>query len=240
MSAVARVATSSFSDRIARLLELVDYRRVDSAEDRETIYRLRYDAYLREGSIPANFAKRFADDYDEMPNVWTFGVYVEDRLASSFRMHVSTPDYRDIPALHVFPDVLSPLIDNGKIVVDPTRFVADPVAARQYPELPYVTVRLGHMAGEYFKADYVLATVRAEHQAFYKRVFGHHVVCPPRPYPTLTKPISLMIVDAHTEREHILRRYPMFRSTQFEKRMLFDRPKSAEWQADRAKRTAAA
>lgn len=233
MGALARVTTTSFTERVTRLLDRVDYRRVESVEDREAIYRLRYEAYLREGTIQPNFTKRFSDNYDEMENAWTFGIYIDNRLASSFRLHVSTPEAPDIPAAHVFPDILNPLIEGKKILVDPTRFVADPLSARKFPELPYVTVRIGHMAGEFFKADYVLATVRSEHQAFYKRVFGHRPVCPPRPYPTLTKPIALMMVDAHTEREHILRRYPIFRSTQFEKRMLFERPTQI------AKRTAA-
>jgi hypothetical protein len=223
MSSVAPASSQSFSDRVMRLLDKVDYRRVETVEDRETVYRLRYDAYLREGSIQPNFSKRFSDTYDDMANCWIFALYIEGEIASSFRLHVSTPSYPEIPAEHVFPDILRPEIEAGRVLVDPTRFVADPDLARRYPELPYATVRLGHMAGEYFDADYVLATVRAEHQAFYKRVFGHRVVCPPRPYPTLTKPISLMMVHCRTMRETIISRYPFFRSSLFERRMLFER-----------------
>jgi len=222
MSAVAKIGVPSFSDRLFAALERVDYRLIASAEDRDAVYRLRYDAYLREGSIPASFSKRFFDDYDDMPNAWTFGLLIDGRLASSFRMHISTPEHPDIPALHVFPE-LGPEIEAKKVIIDPTRFVADAACARLYPELPYLTVRLGYLAAEYFNADYVLATVRGEHQAFYKRVFGHKVVQPPRPYPTLTKPISLMSLDFPPARETILRRYPIFRSTLFERRMLFER-----------------
>jgi hypothetical protein len=223
MVAAARVATPSFVDRITRLLDRVDYRRIESVEDREAVYRLRYTAYLREGTIPPNLAKRVSDNYDEMENAWTFGLMIDGVLASSFRMHVSTPEHPDLPALHVFPDILEPEIEAGKTIIDPTRFVADPTSARQYPELPHVTVRLGYMAAEYFKADIVLATVRAEHQAFYKRVFGHRPVCPPRPYPTLTKPISMMMLHYPTARESIIQRQPYFHSTLFERRMLFER-----------------
>jgi hypothetical protein len=169
-----------------------------------------------------------------MENAWTFALFVDDVLASSFRMHISTPEHPDLPALHVFPETVTPEIQAGKTIIDPTRFVADPVSARRYPELPHVTVRLGYMAAEYFKADIVLATVRAEHQAFYKRVFGHKVICPPRPYPTLTKPISLMMLDYPSAREQIIRRQPYFHSTMFERRMLFERPA-----AQVAQRTAA-
>src|SRR5688500_8291780 len=97
MSAMAVAAGPGFSDRIAHLLERVDYRRADSVEVREDIFRLRYHAYLREGAIPPNFSKRFADDYDEMPNAWIFGIYVEDQLASSIRLHVATKEHPALP-----------------------------------------------------------------------------------------------------------------------------------------------
>jgi hypothetical protein len=227
MSAVAGIAATSFTDRIFRVLDRVDYRRIESAEDRDAVYRLRYDAYLREGTIQPNFNRRFSDGYDEWENAWTFGLIIDGTLASSFRMHVSTPAYPDIPAAHVFPEILKPEIEAKRVIVDPTRFVADPAAARLFPELPYLTVRLGYLAAEYFNADQVLATVRSEHQAFYKRVFGHKVICPPRPYPTLTKPISLMSLDYQEARETIVRRHPFFRSTLFERRMLFERSDQA-------------
>jgi hypothetical protein len=224
MSYVEALAPLNFSERVVQLLERVDYRRVEDSDGREAVYRLRYDAYRRERAIEPNFTKRFTDDFDDMANAWLFGVYVEGELASSFRLHVSSPQSPDIPATHVFPDILGSLVEDKKIIVDPTRFVADAGAARRYPELPYATVRIAAMACEYFNADFVLATVRSEHQAFYKRVFGCRPVCPPRPYPTLTKPICLMMVDHHAERDNIARRYPFFRSTLFEKRMLFERP----------------
>jgi hypothetical protein len=97
-------------------------------------------------------------------------------------------------------------------------------ASRRHPELCYVTTRLAWLASEYFAADLLLATVRAEHQAFYRRVFGHKLICEPRHYPSLTKPISLMALDYRLNRERVLRRYPFFRSTYFERRMLFGRP----------------
>ena len=47
-------AESSFSDRIARLSDRIDYRIVDSSEEREAIFRLRYQAYIRDGAISPN------------------------------------------------------------------------------------------------------------------------------------------------------------------------------------------
>jgi hypothetical protein len=65
--------------------------------------------------------------------------------------------------------------------------------------------------------------VRAEHQAYYKRVFNHRSICGPRPYPLLKKPITLMTVQQSVVAEQVHRRYPFFRSTFFERRMLFER-----------------
>lgn len=223
MTAVAKIAATSFTDRIFHALDRVDYRRVESAEDREAIYRMRYDAYLREGAIAPDFSRRLSDRFEELENTWTFGVYIDGELGSSFRLHLAQPGNADTPAMQVFPEFIQSEIEAGKTIIDPSRFVADWTVARRYPELPYVTVRLGYMAAEYFSADFVLATVRTEHQAFYKRVFGHHQVCPPRTYLTLTKPLSLMTLHYPPARERILRRHPFFRSTLFERRMLFER-----------------
>ena len=205
------------------LLERVDYRRADTPEDREAIFRLRYAAYLREGAIPPNPAERFADALDESPNAWIFGVHIDGELASSIRLHVATRQFPDLPALGVFSDLLGPEIANGKTIIDPTRFVADRAASRRFPELCYVTTRLAWLASEFFHTHLLLATVRAEHQAFYRRVFGHRLICDPRHYPSLAKPISLMALDYPMARERVPRRYPFFRSTFFERRMLFAR-----------------
>lgn len=211
----------SLVDRVMGLLERVDYRRVETPEQREAIYRLRYQAYLREGAIPPNHTGRFADSLDETGNAWIFAICVDGELASSIRLHVASPQAPQLPALNVFGDLLSPEIAAGKVLIDPTRFVTDRAASRRFPELCYVTTRLAWVASEFFKADLLLATVRAEHQAFYRRVFGHRPICPPRHYPSLAKPISLMALDYPAGRDRVVRRYPFFHSTHFERRMLF-------------------
>jgi N-acyl-L-homoserine lactone synthetase len=218
--AVARPA-ASFADRVSALLEKVDYRQAVSEAEKDAIYALRYDAYLREGAIPPSFSKRLTDRFDDLDNAYTFGVFVDGRLAASLRVHVATADYPDMPAMNVFSDLLAGDIAAGKTIVDPTRFVVDHAMARLYPELPYATTRIGWMAGEYFAADGILATVRTEHQAFYRRVFGHELVADARPYPTLIKPLSLMRLNYFAQRERVHQRYPFFRSTLFERRMLF-------------------
>ena len=140
----------------------------------------------------------FSDPYDETGNVYLFGLYIDDELASSIRIHVGSKEHPDFPSLEVFSDVLQPELDAGKVIIDPTRFVTDESLSRLHRGLPYATLRLCRVAAEYFNADHVLAAVRAEHQAFYRRAFNHQVICEPRPYPRLVKPISLMTVHYPT------------------------------------------
>ncbi|MDX6806966.1 N-acyl amino acid synthase FeeM domain-containing protein [Terrihabitans rhizophilus] len=216
----------SFSDKLSEFIDLVDYRPVRTVEEREAVFRLRHDAYVREGAIEPNAARRFTDAYDDLPNCWIFGIYIDDELASSIRIHVASPRNAQAPGMSVFPDLLQPELDQGRTIIDPTRFVADERQARLHPELPYATVRLGFVASEYFDADIGLATVRAEHQAFYKRLFGLKPLCLPRHYPSLAKPISLMAIHYPTVRQGIMARYPFLTSTAAERERLFGEPAS--------------
>ena len=214
-----------FSDRATDLLDRLDYRLIETDHEREQIFRLRYEAYLREGAIAPNFIKKLSDRFDDAENAWTFGLHVDGKIVSSIRICVSSPEHPMTPAVEAFSDLLGPEIERGKIIVDPNRFVAATKAARTFPELPYLTVRLAYLASIYFNADIGTATARCEHHAFYKRVFGCKPVSEPRPYPTVTKPLLLMIVGCRSESAHqkILARYPYFCSTFFERRMLFER-----------------
>jgi len=204
-------------------LDQVDYRLAQTPQEKDEIYRLRYRAYLREGAIRPSTDGRVIDQFEDAPNAWTFGVYFQGELYSSIRVSVLTSEWRMSPSVELFGDVLHPELDQGKVIIDSTRFVADPERARNFPELPYVTVRLGSMAGVYFNADYGLAIVRPEHQAFYRRVFLHETWCEPRLYPGLVKPVGLMAAHLPTVRDRVLARYPFLRSSAFERRTLFDR-----------------
>jgi N-acyl-L-homoserine lactone synthetase len=212
---------ASEADRGDAALARIDYRRATTDEDRELIYRLRYRAYLQEGAIEPNASGMTFDQFDEAPNNWIFGIYVDGTLASSIRVSVACPKYPLSPSTNVFPDLLGPEVEKGKVIVDPTRFVADPVRQKGFPELPYLTVRLGYVACGHFDADIGLATVRAEHQAFYRRVFLQKTLASPRAFPGLVKPVCLMAADYAVVRDRIFQRYPYFRSTEAERHTLF-------------------
>jgi hypothetical protein len=216
-------SASGFADHVSQLIEKIDCRLVDFGEEREKIYRLRYRAYNREGAISQNPSGTFFDSYDEKGNGFLFGFYIDGELASSIRVHVASKDNPEFTSREVFSDYLEPEIAAGKVIVDTTRFVADEALSRLYRALPYATMRVAGMACEYFHADQLLAAVKKEHQAFYRRIFHHHVVCEARPYPGLTKPLSLMTVHYPTFVSQVHQRYPFFRSTLEEQQVLFGR-----------------
>src|SRR6476620_2174715 len=124
-------------------LDQVDYRLVQTPEEKDEIYRLRYRAYLREGAIRPSADQRVIDQFEDAPNAWTFGVYFQGELYSSIRVSVLTSAWRMSPSLALFGDLLHPKRDQGMVMSDAARVVADPEKARNFPELPYVTVRLG-------------------------------------------------------------------------------------------------
>ena len=151
-------------------MDQVDYRLAQTPEEKEEIYKPRYRAYLREGAVKESPEQRVTDQYDDLPNSWTFGVYLFGELYSSVRISVLTSEWRESCSAEAFGEILHPRLDRGEVIIDPARFVADPDKVKRLPELPYLTLRLAYMACEYFNADLGLAIVRAEHQAFYRRV----------------------------------------------------------------------
>ena len=220
---LAAEAIALVPERTADPLEHVDYRLAETPEDKDRIYRLRYRAYLREGAILPSESERVTDRYDDLPNNYTFGVYVQGELYSSIRISVLTSQYRGSPSSEMFTDLLHPELDRGKVIIDPTRFVADPEKAKTFPELPYVTVRLGYIACGHFNADIGLANVRPEHRAFYRKVFLQEPWGEPKLYPGLIKPVGLVAAHYPSIRERVFQRFPYMRSSAFERRMLFQR-----------------
>jgi hypothetical protein len=209
--------------RGSALFDRVDYRLIETSEDRDRICSLRYRGYLQGGLISSSASQRVSDRYDEAPNAWTFGIYVDGELCSSLRIHVLTSEWRMSYTTDLFGDVLHPRLDQGEAFIDPSRFVADPEKAKRFPELPYLTLRLAYLACEHFNADTGLALVRAEHQSFYRRVFLHETIAEPRDAPNLIIKVALMASDFRKLREKVMTRFPIMRSSAFERRMLFDR-----------------
>jgi hypothetical protein len=220
MGSVAEARTSLFVRELG-LSDRVNYRPIETREEKDQLYLMRYRAYRRGGLIPASEAERYGDRYDDAPNALTFGVHIDGELCSSIRLHLLTSEQRMSFTSELFSDVLYPRLDKGEVFIDPARFVADPEKARRFPELPYLTLRLAYMACEHFNVDTGLALVRAGHQKFYRQVFLYETIAEPRQFPNALVEVGLMASDFRARHEQVLARFPIMRSSAFERRKLF-------------------
>lgn len=211
-----------------RLLDRVDYTLAETPAEKDEIYALRYKGYLHGGLIQPSESKRVIDPYDDAPNAWTFGIHIDGELCGSVRLHVLTSDWRMSFTTSIFGDVLHPRLDRGEVFIDASRLVSDPEKAGRLPELPFMTLRLAYLACEFFNADTGLALVKAEHQPFYRRVFLHESITEPRVFPNVSKEVVLMASPFKQLRDRVMTRFPIMRSSAFERRMLFSRTPAKE------------
>jgi len=214
-------ATSQFATTLIDLLDRVHYRRVSVADQFDPVYRLRYEAYRREDFIPVNSQRITRDDYDDAPNCYCFGVYIDDRLVSSIRLHIATAEQPTSPSRGIWPDVLGDILDKGGSYIDPSRFTADHDASLAFPALPYLTLRMAVMACEHFKATYCISSVRPEHAPFYRRVFGSKQLAGEGYWGELTFPVCLYASYIPDMYPRVITRYPFFNSTAEERAILF-------------------
>lgn len=205
------------------MLERVEYRRADTPADKLAIFRLRHEAYTRAGTVAPRPSGLFQDPFDETPNVWLIGVYIDGDLAGSLRLHVSASLNAPLPALVTYGDILEPHLRAGRTIIDGTRFVANVDYSRLYSEMPYITIRPTFLAEEFFRADFLTAACLVEHQAFYRRVFGGAPWAAPREYPNFNRPMAFLGSDCRAQRADVHARYPFFRSTDSEQTRLFGR-----------------
>jgi hypothetical protein len=215
-----------FVDRVFRLLERVEYRRADAIADKQEIYRLRYAAYTRSAVVTLGTSGTFHDAYDETDNAWLIGVFIDDELASSVRFHVSASLAAPLPVVKAFPDLIEPLLSEGRTVIDGTRFVSNLEFTQRHSELPFLTLRASFMAGEFFHADFITVACLVDHEAFYRRMFAGVPWSEPRPYPLFKRPLVLIGHD-RTSKAKALERCPFFASTACEREALFKRSSNA-------------
>ena len=214
---------SSFTRNVASLLERVEYRRCESGEDLEAIYRLRYRAYRANQFVPESPDRITTDIFDDTPNCYRFGVFIENELVSTVRIHHVSQAEPFAPIISSFEDVLVPRLERGESFINPTLLAADPQAAVIYRALPYVTLRLAVIANSYFDTTSCICVVRAEHAAFYRRVFGAVQVGEPRSYPPFTVTVMLYDANCAINMPRTLERFPFFKSKPVEQRLLFGR-----------------
>ena len=221
--------SSAFVRNVMALLDQIEYRRCESGEDLEEIYKLRYKSFRRHGLLLSESAdQRMVDELDEAPNCYRFGVFLEGALVGTVRVHHMTEETPYAPIMTVFGDRLLPRLAAGETFIDPSRLAVDPDLPSSFRALPYITLRLAVIANAHFKTTSCVSMIREEHTAFYHRVFNSVQVGEPRTYPPFTMPIYFYESRCDLNLRPTIERFPFFDSTAFEQRMLFDRPKLGE------------
>lgn len=213
-------AVTGFNANVMRFLESIEYRRIENADDLEDIARIRQKAFMLVGLAPEG-GSLLIDELDFKPNAHVLRIYFDQRLVSTIRIHHVTSAQRDSVAVSHFPDIMNPLLDAGRTFIDPVRFAADPEIMREYPALPYLTLRIATMATVFFDVDYCLSVIKPNHRAFYKRVFQSIELTEPRYFERYKSNIELHAADAHELSRTLFDRYPFFRSQPHERRMMF-------------------
>jgi hypothetical protein len=149
-------------------------------------------------------------------------MYVDERLVSTLRVHHVTPLHRKGSSVGLFGDVLNPMLDLGMSFIDPSRFATDRDMLKEFPSLPYLTLRVATMASVYFDVTGCIASCTPHHSAFYRRVFGFKQLTLPGLMPGL-KVEGVLLMEDRSNRVDVARRYPVFKSHPYEQRMMFER-----------------
>jgi hypothetical protein len=215
-------ASTSFSDRVLRFLERVEYRIARTESEREAAFRLRHDAYVRNDLMGPRADRRLFDQrYDIADNAWITLTFVDGELAATTRLNLGIGEDAILPSSAVYPDVVAPRLRAGFVILETTRLAADIRISGSNPELAYVAMRPAYMASLHFDIDFAVASPRREHMAFYRRVFQFVLWCEPRPYPGLTAQFGCMGMDFPAMRARVEERYPFYKSDPAERTSLF-------------------
>jgi hypothetical protein len=215
------VRESSFSRAVGAVLENSEYRRCDRGEDFEDICRLRYKAYRSHGFVTDSPDQVTTDAMDDLPNCHRFGVYVDGQLVSTVRVHHISRETPWGPAMKPFGEILKPRLERGESFVNPSLLAADPELSQISRYLPFVTLRIGIAACSWFSSTHCIVLIRQEHAAFYRRVFMAEQIGEPKTYPPFTVPVMMYGMDCAKSLETVFQRFPFFRSTPMEQRLLF-------------------
>jgi hypothetical protein len=211
----------AFAGSIFSLLDRVEYRRIVEPDDFAEIARLREQAYKSRTFIEADKFGPLIDDHDRMDDCYVIGVYVDEKLASTVRIHVVSEAHLHGPVASYFPHRARELVAGGKRYVDPSRFASDGRALWDYPLLPFITLRAVSMAHMYFETDNIAKVVRADTASFYKRSFGSVEVEPAQTVAKFTVPLAMLVASDPEIRQRLNTRYRFFKSLPTEQRMMF-------------------
>ncbi len=195
-----------------------------SQHEREAIFKLRYQTFLRSGLIAPNSFERYVEPADHAANAYLVGLYIDRKLVGSLRLQKCTFATPGFPSVELFPELLRPLLRNGNSVVEMSCVATDGNLARLNPWTPYAIIRAWIVAAEHFGADHIVTTARPQHQLFYQRVLDCEVCTEQRPLPYHLSSVGLVTLNFAAQAERVYVKLPYLRSTSSERSQLFEFP----------------
>ena len=213
---------------IRRIVELSNFakrvtcRLASSFIERDAIFKLRYQSYLRAELISQNSFGRYIEPADHAANAYLMGLYIERRLVSSLRLQIGSATTPNFSSLELFPHALEPLLGSNKTIVDMSCVATDGELAQRYVWLPYLILRSWIMAAEHFHADYIAATVRPQHQLFYQRVLNCGLHSELQLPPHQLASVGLVTLTFASSAKRLYENLPFLRSTPSERQQLFE------------------
>ena len=214
-----QTARSTSLDRMLTIMDVIEYRRVTSAEDLDQMAQIRRCAYS-EADVYANHQTSFIDDFDFDPRVFVFGVYFQGTAVATIRIHIVSKDNPISNSQYYFSSILDPLIGQGLKFMDPTRFAIAPGMDKEIPGLATIVLRLGLAAVRYFNCDFGLAMIKEGHGGFYRKVFNYSQISPPQQFSNYNPKYALYSTSRmHTDA--VCENYPAMDGLHTESRMLF-------------------
>jgi hypothetical protein len=193
-----------------------------SYTERDAIFKLRYQCYLRAGLVSQNSFLRYLEPEDHVANASLMGLYLGRRLIGSLRLQIGNASSPYFSSLDLFSHVLEPLLRSDKTIVDMSRVATEGELARQYVWMPYLILRSWLMAAEHFRADYISAAMRPQHLIFYRRLLDSDMHSEIRTPPDDPKTLGLLTVNFASSAKRLYENLPFLRSTPFERQQLFE------------------
>lgn len=190
-------------------LEDIRYVRVVTTAEFDEVCRLRYQAYYSNGLIVKSGREYFDDLYDQQPNAVNFALNVSGCLAGALRLVYFDPGKPSLSTLarEAFADVLQTPTLSSKRLIDSNRFVVNRDLVGDSRLVATAAVKLALTAGHLWQVDYGTATVRPAHYAFYRRYIYAEEWASPRPYPTLSAELGLLMCDFKKHQAKFINRF---------------------------------
>jgi hypothetical protein len=174
----------------------------NTAEAREQVYRLRYACYRRDEAIGVRADEKFRDEFDELPNHFSFLLGGVHEPMATARISVVRRDWQwdDAPVEHVFGDdpTLRSIASEGYVETSRLCFAR--------AALPGAFVRLVSQIGavaNFYDVEWFVACPRLEHVHSWARMFGYKPIAAPRQYYGVAFQTQLLAVRRRDAQKHL-------------------------------------